>query len=222
MFGKVFRRITGREDNSDRDQVFSEICRLAIGDLGHPDSMLLALYCVCAITGYVMQQVKLGERIANGVAHNAPDVVSVVTSTGRTYVFGDVITATLMRNGTHAGILPCLAGQVRLSLKDSDVGAWLSHSAATVGTEEFGKPASPFDNWDWPSVDHAIANTGGIVNYLKTNGLVPSQFGAVLINVARFVISRAVKENPGYEPKQIVRLGSEAALSGSHILPVSK
>lgn len=219
MLRKLFAR---RADDRQREEVVSRIIALSIGDLGPHDSMMLALYCVSAIAGHVIQQTTLADRMTRGLPHQAPDVVAVGMSTGRTYVFGDAIAAALLRAGEDPGILHWLAAQARVPFDPVAIQPWFAQSAESVGGPAFGVPSTPLDGLAWPAIDAVIGNADAVIRYLAAGGLGPTQFEPMLTNVARVALLRAIDAAPLWTPAQLVRLASEVAIASSHILPTDQ
>jgi hypothetical protein len=197
----------------------AEIFRKAIGDLGSTESAPLALYCVCVIAGHVLQQVALADRITRGLPHQAPDVISVTTSSGKTYVFGDAIAGALIRSGDQPRFIEWMAKQAEIPSTEWDLQGYFERSAATVGSEEYGRPSPPFGTYAWPLIDDVIANADSVVTYLRSGSLSPNQFGDILTNAARLALLRAADNRFMGTLADFAIMGIEAAIAGSHVLP---
>lgn len=219
VFAKLFSSRAQRAEDASARKIIDGIYRAAVGDLGAPDSMPLALYCVSVIAGYAIQQVALADRITRGVPHRAPEVIAVTTSSGHTFVFGDAIAGALMHSGNQPGFIELMANQGNISSWYQDVSAWFKTSAAAVGSENYGRPSTPLDEFNWPAINDVVSNADAVVEYLKGGGLSPDKFGDILTNAARLALLRAADNRHRGTLEDFAVLGIEAAIAGSHILP---
>jgi hypothetical protein len=220
VLSKFFGSHRRREDDRHTQTVIAGILRTAVGDLGSPEAMPLALYCVSVIAGHAMQQVALAERIAHGLPHQAPDVVPVTSSAGRTYVFGDSVAAALLRKGDKPGFIDWMAVHGKLVADDRSLSTWFGKSAATVGGQDYGRPSPPLDRFGWPAIVDVMANADAVFAYLRSGGLAPGQFGDILTNAARVALLRAADHRQLGSLADFAVLAIEAAIAGSHMLPV--
>ncbi|WP_380875104.1 hypothetical protein ACFB49_03360 [Sphingomonas sp. DBB INV C78] len=172
------------------------------------------VYVMAAVAGQVAQAGAIRSRALAGEPLEAPHVVAVEATNGRTYLFGDAIGMALIGEVTDPGVLWQSAGTSGLPFDQQIINELFSHAASTVGSADFGRPRFGVELPPDLTIDAAVRHIGTIVPSLTKRGVGQNLWTRMTALATRHAILAAARE---HDMEALGHVALDAAVAGSRI-----
>ncbi|SNS37993.1 hypothetical protein SAMN06295912_105139 [Sphingomonas laterariae] len=172
------------------------------------------VYVIAAVAGQMAQAGAIRARARAGEPLEAPHVAAVETASGRTYLFGDAIGAALIGVANDPGVLWQSAGTAGLPFDQEVINELFRHAAATVGSDDFGRPRGETAVSPDLNIDQAVLHIQTVVPSFTKRGIGQDIWPRMTALATRHALLAAARDG---DMAVLGQIALDAAIAGARV-----